>query len=218
MGKDVVEASGSRGFEDGQEPGRARARVGRAPARRAARAALARRPASKRVVADVFPAYDDDGGLLVAPPPALAAELARATSLLRRRLDAARRAEVGEHALLAARAARVADAPAVPDQQVREAAPVRARHELDQVALDLDRILLPRQPEALREPAHVRVDDDPLRVPELGRDDVRGLARDARAGAAAPRSCAAPAPSNSSSSTRIVPRSDFAFWRKKPVA
>ena len=34
-----------------------------------------------------------------------------------------------------------------------------------------------RQAEALREPAHVRVDDDSLRVAELGRDDVRGLAR-----------------------------------------
>ena len=71
-------------------------------------------------------------------------------------------------------------------------APVGARDELDEVALDLDRILLPRQPEPLREAAHVRVDDDALRVAELGRDDVRGLPRDARAAAAARRSSAGP--------------------------
>ena len=43
------------------------------------------------------------------------------------RADPGRRAEVGEHALLAQRPARVADAPAVPDQQVREPPPVGAR-------------------------------------------------------------------------------------------
>ena len=75
-----------------------------------------------------------------------------------------RRAEVLEHAVLAARASRVADPPAVPDQQVREPVPVGARDDPLQVALDLDGILLARQPESLREPAHVRVDDDPLRV------------------------------------------------------
>src|SRR5207248_11727554 len=39
--------------------------------------------------------------------------------------------------------------------------------------------LLLREAEPLREAAHVSVDDDALRIPELGRDDVRGLARDA---------------------------------------
>src|SRR5438094_338296 len=93
-------------------------------------------------------------------------------------VDTTRRTEVVDDALLAERPPRVADPPAVPDQQVRQARPVRARHQLDQIALDLDGILLPRQPEPLREPPHVRVHDDPLRVPALGRDDVRGLARD----------------------------------------
>ena len=65
----------------------------------------------------------------------------------------------------------------MPDQQVREAPPVLARNEPHQVAFDLDRILLARESEPLREAAHVRVDDDPLRVAELRRDDVRGLAR-----------------------------------------
>ena len=89
----------------------------------------------------------------------------------------------------------------------------RARDELHEVALDLHRILLLRQPEPLREPAHVRVDDDALRVAELGRDDVRSLARDAGEPHELRKRPSAPAPSNSSISMRIVPRSDFAFWR-----
>jgi hypothetical protein len=63
---------------------------------------------------------------------------------------------------------------------VREHAPVLARHEALQVALDLDRVVLSRQAEALGEPADVRVDDDALRLAQLGRDDVRRLPRDAR--------------------------------------
>ena len=62
---------------------------------------------------------------------------------------------------------------------MRKARPVGPRDDALQVALDLHRIVLPRQPEALREPAHVRIDDDPLRAPELGGDDVGRLARDA---------------------------------------
>jgi len=58
--------------------------------------------------------------------------------------------------------------------------PVGARHDPRQVALDLHGIVLLCQTEPLREPAHVRVHDDPLRVPELGGDDVCGLAGDAR--------------------------------------
>jgi len=65
------------------------------------------------------------------------------------------------------RVARDADAPAVPDQQVWEDAPVLARHEALQVTLDLDRVVLPREAEPLREPPHVGVDDDALRVAEL---------------------------------------------------
>ena len=61
MGRDVVDALQ---FSDA-EAGRARPRVGRSPARRAALDPHARGH-EKPVVADVFPAYDDDGGLLVA--------------------------------------------------------------------------------------------------------------------------------------------------------
>ena len=74
---------------------------------------------------------------------------------------------------------READAAPVPDQQVREAAPVLTRDEAHEVALDLDGALLSRQPKTLRETADVRVDDDPLWSAELGRHDIRGLARDA---------------------------------------
>jgi hypothetical protein len=55
----------------------------------------------------------------------------------------------------------------VPDEQVREDAPVLARHEPLQVALDLDRVVLPREAEPLREAPHVRIDDDALRVAKL---------------------------------------------------
>ena len=122
--------------------------------------------------------------------------------------DTARRAEVVTTQSSQRGRARVADAAAVPDQQVREAGPVGARHEPDEVALDLDRILLPRQPEPLREAADVRVDDDPLRLAELGRDDVRRLARDARQADAAPRAFAAPrrrTPRAASASCRAAP-------------
>ena len=107
--------------------------------------------------------------------PAIAGSTALATLATK----AARRAEILEHALLAERPARVADAAAVPDQEVREAGPVRPRHDPLEVALDLHRVFLARQPEPLREPPDVRVDHDALRVAELGGDDVRGLSRDA---------------------------------------
>src|SRR5690242_6554970 len=86
-------------------------------------------------------------------------------------------AEIGQDTILAPRHARDAHAAPVPDQQVRKAPPVLARHEPDQVALDLDRVLLSRQAQALGEPADVRVDDDPLRAAELGGDDVRSFPR-----------------------------------------
>src|SRR4029077_13835108 len=65
------------------------------------------------------------------------------------RSDTGRRTEVVDHAILAARAPCVADAAAVPDQEVREAAPVGARNEPDEVALDLHGILLARRAEPL---------------------------------------------------------------------
>src|SRR5579859_7528976 len=90
----------------------------------------------------------------------------------RSRRDTTCRAKIAEDAALARRPARVANATAVPDEQVRKASPVAARDELHQVALDFDGILLSRQAEPLRETAHVRVDDDPLHVAELRCDDV----------------------------------------------
>ncbi len=62
--------------------------------------------------------------------------------------------------------------------KVWEASPVRARHDPLEVSLDLHGILLAGEPQALREAPHMRVDDDPLGVAELGCDDVRGLASD----------------------------------------
>ena len=100
---------------------------------------------------------------------------------------------------------------------MREARPIGARHDLLEVAFDPHRVLLTGQAEPLREPPDVRVDDDALRVPELRRDDVRGLARDAgEANQLLERR--GTSPSNSSMSILIVPRIAFAFWRKKPVA
>src|SRR5262249_2700101 len=99
---------------------------------------------------------------------------------LRARSDTTGGAEVVHDAILAARPPSVADAPAVPDQEVREAPPIGARHEPDEVALDLDRILLAREPEPLREAPDVRVDDDALRLTDLGRDAGPRLAADAR--------------------------------------
>jgi hypothetical protein len=68
----------------------------------------------------------------------------------------------------------------VPDEQVRKDAPVLARNEALQVALDLDRVVLSCQAEPLGETAHVGVDDDALGVTELRRDHVRRLACDPR--------------------------------------
>ena len=92
------------------------------------------------------------------------------------------------------------------------------RHEPDEVALDFLRILLAREAEPLRQPADVGVDDDPLRMPELGGDDVRRLAPDAGQAHELVERRVGTSPSNSSRSIRIVPWIDFAFWRKKPVA
>ena len=81
-------------------------------------------------------------------------------------------------------------------------------HDPLQVALDLHRVVVSRQAEPLREPPHVRVDDDPLRVPELGGDDVGGLARDPGQPHADPRAAAAP--------RRRTPRAASASCRGSP--
>src|SRR5262249_22763664 len=95
-------------------------------------------------------------------------------------LEACGGAQVDQHAVLAARAAGIADAAPVPDEQMRKPCPVGPRHHPLEIAFDLHRILLTREAETLREATHMRVDDDPLSVPELGGDDVRRLARDPR--------------------------------------
>src|SRR6266508_2534115 len=92
--------------------------------------------------------------------------------------DTRRWTEGVDDAVLAPWQAGDADAPAVPDQQVRKAAPVLARDEANEVPLDLHRIFVAREAEALRETANVSVDNDPLSLAELGGDDVGGLACD----------------------------------------
>ena len=68
MGKDVVEAFGLGGFEEGKSPVALALEWG--VRRLGERLELRSRAGQvKRVVADVFPAYDDDGGVLVALSP-----------------------------------------------------------------------------------------------------------------------------------------------------
>src|SRR5918992_1744732 len=96
--------------------------------------------------------------------------------------DQARRAEVVDRARLALRDGRLAQRPAVLDQHVGEPEPFLLGKDLHQVALDLVRVLLLGEPQALRHPADVRVDGDAhigvgdqllgVGVPE---DDVRRL-------------------------------------------
>jgi hypothetical protein len=61
---------------------------------------------------------------------------------------------------------------------VREQPPVGARHDPLEIALDLHRVVVAGEAEALRKAADVRVDHDPLWLAELGCDDVGGLAGD----------------------------------------
>ena len=68
MGRDVVEALGLAGF-DGDEPGR-RSRSSGACGKLDQQLELRTRAGhEKPVTGDFFPAYDDDGGLLVALTP-----------------------------------------------------------------------------------------------------------------------------------------------------
>jgi len=68
MGREVVESFGLSGFEDGQNPARLALEWGvrRLGERLAIRTRAGQR---KPVTADFFPAYDEDGGLLVALTP-----------------------------------------------------------------------------------------------------------------------------------------------------
>jgi hypothetical protein len=68
IGGDVVEKLGLGGFEDGKNPAQLALEWG--VRRLGEKLELRTRAgATKRVVADFFPAYDDDGGLLVAITP-----------------------------------------------------------------------------------------------------------------------------------------------------
>ncbi len=74
-----------------------------------------------------------------------------------------------------------ADRPAVKDQQVREQRPLLSRHDLHQILLDFHCVGLTREAQTKRHPRDVRVDHDPLVLPEcVAEDDVRRLATDAR--------------------------------------
>src|SRR5207237_2043324 len=141
------------------QPREARARMGRPSHGRGARAANPRRRA-------------EAGARRLLPRVRRRRRAARRALAA---LDAARRAEVVQDATLAERSPRDADSAAVPDEEMREPAPLPPRHDLHQIALDLHGILLAREAEALREPADVRVDDDSLWLAQLGGDDVRSL-------------------------------------------
>jgi hypothetical protein len=68
LGRDVTEAFGLTGFEDGKDPARIATEWG--VRRLGERLTLTTRSGiAKPVTADFFPAYDDDGGLLVALTP-----------------------------------------------------------------------------------------------------------------------------------------------------
>src|SRR5262245_46658101 len=72
----------------------------------------------------------------------------------------------------------VADAAAVPDELVAELGPFLARDLLHQIALDLHRISLAREAQALREARDVRVDHHAVVDAEGGAEHhVGGLAR-----------------------------------------
>ena len=62
---------------------------------------------------------------------------------------------------------------------MRKPVPVGGGHELDEVALDLDRVVLARQAKSLRDTTDMRVDHHSLSLTELGGDDVCGLTRHA---------------------------------------
>src|SRR5262245_12868415 len=64
-------------------------------------------------------------------------------------VDAARRAELGQHALPAARVPGNADPAAMPDEQVREPGPVGAGDDSHQTAFDLHGVVVPGEPEPL---------------------------------------------------------------------
>jgi hypothetical protein len=69
---------------------------------------------------------------------------------------------------VAARPLRLTHRAPVINEEMREVRPLLPRDELHQIGLDLDRILVARKAEALRKAAHMRIDDDPLWLAQLG--------------------------------------------------
>src|SRR5690242_20049609 len=86
-----------------------------------------------------------------------------------------------ERALVALWFARLADRPAVVDEQVRPHRPVVLRDDLHQILLDLHRVdEVVRQAEPIRDASDVRVyGDADVLVERVAEDDVGGLATDA---------------------------------------
>ena len=68
MGKPLVDAFGLSGFADDKDPMPGRARMGR-PKARPARDDAAPLRAAQAVRLDLFPAYDEDGGMLASLAP-----------------------------------------------------------------------------------------------------------------------------------------------------
>ena len=96
-------------------------------------------------------------------------------------LDLSKRADVVQEADLALRTARVADLTAVLDEQMRQHRPTFAREQLHQILLDLHRVGLRGESEAMAHAPDVRIDDDALVLIEgVSENDVRGLSTDAR--------------------------------------
>ena len=129
----------------------------------------------KPVVADLFPALDDDGGLLVA-----LTRLARARSGQEQpELEDGHRS-VSTHCSHSGRRAMQTRRPCQISRCGKHA-PVLARHELHQVALDLLRDPPASSGRAAATSRRTCVSTTiALRLAELGRDDVRRLARHAR--------------------------------------
>ena len=133
------------------------------------------------------------------------------------RADAVGGAPRGQPAGAAGRLLGVADPPAVEDHAVAEVGPLLLRHQLGDLGLDLDRVLLRGPAEPADQPAEVGVDGQPGDAEGVAEDDVGRLA--ARRPGRVTRSAIRPgtSPSNRSTSAWLRPRTEFAFARKKPV-
>ena len=161
-GKGVFELTGF-SEERSARPRRRRRALGRIRTRASAVRRVGRAPARQQVCAAHPRRHREEGRRATSSPPTTRTAGCCVAPHDRRARIAARRAQVGQDALLAG--GRRASQTRRPCQISRcgKRAPVLARHELHQVALDLHGILLPREAEPLREPPHVRVDDDALR-------------------------------------------------------